>query len=185
MKINFVNNSVSGVNRKYRGFVLDIPGQSARTVDVPSQYVNDAISYLKYRHPAVICTPIAVEKPEAPPQAPLVVEAEAPAMDQQPEGDAEKGAPEAIVAVPVADTISDEKTDTGDEPKAATEAVAEAKAPAEAPASTAIAKAKAPEEKKVAKAEEKKAKTADVKGKTMKEIKGIDKKKTQKTGGKK
>jgi len=62
MKIRFDNNSVSGVNRKYRGFVLDIPGQSSITVDIPSQYVNDAMSYLKYRHPAVVCTQIAAEK---------------------------------------------------------------------------------------------------------------------------
>ena len=63
MKIRFVNNSVSGVNRKYRGFVLDIPGSSTITVDVPSQHVNDAVSYLKYRHPAVICTELAQEAP--------------------------------------------------------------------------------------------------------------------------
>lgn len=56
MKIEFNNNSVSGVNRKYRGFTLDIPGHSLQVIDVPSQYVKDVLSYLKHSHPAVICT---------------------------------------------------------------------------------------------------------------------------------
>jgi hypothetical protein len=63
MKIKFENNSVSGVNRRYIGFTLDIPGRSSQIVDVPRQYVKNALSYLKHRHPAVICTPIvAAEK---------------------------------------------------------------------------------------------------------------------------
>ncbi len=66
MKIQFQNNSVSGVNRKYRGFVLDLPGHSSQAIDVPPQYVKDVLSYLKYRHPAVICTPVA-EKLESSP----------------------------------------------------------------------------------------------------------------------
>ena len=86
MKIRFDNNSVSGVNRKYRGFVLDIPGLSSVTVDVPSQYVNDAVSHLKYRHPAVICTPIMAEKPEDP----TPVE-EAPLTEQRPDTAIEEG----------------------------------------------------------------------------------------------
>ncbi len=63
MKIRFDNNSVSGVNRKYRGFDLNIPGHSSITVDVPPQYAKDAMTYLKHRHPAVVCTPIIPEKP--------------------------------------------------------------------------------------------------------------------------
>lgn len=79
MKIKFDNNSVSGVNRKYRGFVLDIPGQSSRTVDVPPQYVSDAVAYLKYRHPAVICTPLVAERaseaaPAAAPQGDIAAD---------------------------------------------------------------------------------------------------------------
>jgi hypothetical protein len=64
MKIRFDNNSVSGVNRKYRGFVLDIPGHSSQVIDVPVQYVKDALSYLGHRHPAVACTPLVEEVPE-------------------------------------------------------------------------------------------------------------------------
>jgi hypothetical protein len=55
MKIQFDNNSVSGVNRRYRHFNLDLPGYSSQVIDVPPQYVADALSYLKQRHPAVIC----------------------------------------------------------------------------------------------------------------------------------
>lgn len=53
MKIKFINNSVSGVNRKYRGFTFELQGYTEKTIDVPSQYAGDLKKYLKNRHPAV------------------------------------------------------------------------------------------------------------------------------------
>jgi hypothetical protein len=53
MKIRFINNSVSGVSRQYRGFSFELQGYREKTLDVPSQYVADLKKYLKSRHPAV------------------------------------------------------------------------------------------------------------------------------------
>lgn len=61
MEIKFVNNSVSGVNRRYRGFNFELPGSAEITIDVPSQYVADLKKYLKNRHPAVSVIDVAEE----------------------------------------------------------------------------------------------------------------------------
>ncbi|MFZ4440391.1 MAG: hypothetical protein ACOYOS_18365 [Syntrophales bacterium] len=106
MKIRFVNNSVSGVNRKYRGFVLDIPGSSTITVDVPSQHVNDAVSYLKYRHPAVICTELAQEAP--PPIT--AAEAAAIAIEEQPTAAAATAEP--VPAKKAAEAVAEKVEET-------------------------------------------------------------------------
>ncbi len=106
MKIRFVNNSVSGVNRKYRGFVLDIPGSSTITVDVPSQHVNDAVSYLKYRHPAVICTELAQEAP--PPIT--AAEAAAIAIEEQPTAAAATAEP--VPAKKAAEAMAEQAEET-------------------------------------------------------------------------
>ena len=57
MKIQFTNNSVSGIKRRYRGFTLVLPGNTSQVIDVPPIHVFDILKYLKDRHPAVICTP--------------------------------------------------------------------------------------------------------------------------------
>lgn len=69
MNIKFTNNSVSGLNRRYRGFDFELPGSTSKTMDVPEQYVENLTTYLKEKHPAVICEKVEVEKTDAPPVA--------------------------------------------------------------------------------------------------------------------
>lgn len=109
MKIKFCNNSVSGVNRKYRGFTLDIPGRATVIADVQDEYARDVFDYLKYRHPAVVFAEIPPELPESEP----VGAADPEALHDEPgeQSDEHWGAAEVSVevssAAKVEDTVAD------------------------------------------------------------------------------
>jgi hypothetical protein len=73
VKITFQNNSVSGINRRYRTFLLDIPGRTEKTIEVPDNFVADVTAYLKKNHPAVVVQPVQATEPDT--------------EDPQPDGD--------------------------------------------------------------------------------------------------
>ena len=77
MFYKFKNNSVSGVNRKYRAFDFELAGSAEKEIDVPAQYEDDLLKYLKLRQPAVSFSPVTkTTKPVAPAEQATPVESE-------------------------------------------------------------------------------------------------------------
>lgn len=54
MEMKFTNNSVSGINRRYRGFNFELAGHASAIINVPAQYASNLTAYLKVNHPAVV-----------------------------------------------------------------------------------------------------------------------------------
>lgn len=65
MEMKFTNNSVSGINRRYRGFNFELAGHASAIINVPAQYAANLTAYLKENHPAVVIEEAEAKKSSA------------------------------------------------------------------------------------------------------------------------